>query len=449
MTNLVIRDPVPNPNGYKIYYSSGPLTLINSSVKPEDVTFVPGFTPAPPVAGKPRLPTVEMLHFVVAQVSGQVPLGVGVEFKTAQFGGAAPCRGRKIPTSAIRRRLSSKPVSRPCRNRWNRSSSAVGNSMPTPNCNPRRRINSTSLARCRETGRAEGPEIADRDAGSRLVSSRSEREETDHRGEFAMKQNALRSWLLLMLLGAWLIPVDSAYAQRRVTFPPAEAPPPPPVKAPPKTQPSGEETGIIPDPGPGAAQDAGPHAAAADQPHRHVQGRVRRDAAIRPPRRHGAEVRAVEELSQRRLQPVSPTNARLADGNNYQYATKPLASPGFDPVDIPILYMAGDYDFVLKPSRGREPAQVPRRRRHDHLQRRPRPGRVLAGRGPRDAQGLSAEAAHAPAARPSDLQRPLPHQQRDDDGQRRAVPCSRRKSTRSTSARGPRPSWCPAAWARP
>jgi hypothetical protein len=41
-------------------------------------------------------------------------------------------------------------------------------------------------------------------------------------------------------------------------------------------------------------------------------------------------------------------NKELNDGNNYQYATKPLASPGFDPVDIPILYMAGDYDFVLK-----------------------------------------------------------------------------------------------------
>ena len=25
----------------------------------------------------------------------------------------------------------------------------------------------------------------------------------------------------------------------------------------------------------------------------------------------------------------------------------PLASPGFDPVDIPILYMTGDYDFTL------------------------------------------------------------------------------------------------------
>src|SRR2546423_13001698 len=35
-----------------------------------------------------------------------------------------------------------------------------------------------------------------------------------------------------------------------VTFPPAESPPPPPVKAPPKTQASGEDTGVIPDAGP-------------------------------------------------------------------------------------------------------------------------------------------------------------------------------------------------------
>ena len=47
---------------------------------------------------------------------------------------------------------------------------------------------------------------------------------------------------------------------------------------------------------------------------------------------------------------VRLTNERLADGNNYEYATKPLASPGFDPVDIPCLYMTGDYDFVLRPA---------------------------------------------------------------------------------------------------
>jgi len=47
---------------------------------------------------------------------------------------------------------------------------------------------------------------------------------------------------------------------------------------------------------------------------------------------------------------MASVNAQLKDGNNYQYATKPLASEGFDPVDIPLLFMAGDYDFVLTPA---------------------------------------------------------------------------------------------------
>ena len=55
----------------------------------------------------------------------------------------------------------------------------------------------------------------------------------------------------------------------------------------------------------------------------------------------------MEEFPRRCLEPGLYVNTRLADGNNYQYATKPLASKEFDPVDIPILYMAGDYDFVL------------------------------------------------------------------------------------------------------
>src|SRR5215475_11398897 len=48
----------------------------------------------------------------------------------------------------------------------------------------------------------------------------------------------------------FLVLATSAFAQRVVTFPPAESPPPPPAKAPPKTAAGGEETDIIPDPGP-------------------------------------------------------------------------------------------------------------------------------------------------------------------------------------------------------
>jgi hypothetical protein len=93
MTNLVIRDMVPYAMGYRIYLGGGPLTLINSPVKPEDITVPPGFTPAPVVAGKPRLPAVQMLNFFVAQVGGQVPLGVGVELKTAS--------GAPLPPGAL------------------------------------------------------------------------------------------------------------------------------------------------------------------------------------------------------------------------------------------------------------------------------------------------------------------------------------------------------------
>ncbi len=44
------------------------------------------------------------------------------------------------------------------------------------------------------------------------------------------------------------------------------------------------------------------------------------------------------------------TNERLKDGNNYTYSTQPLAAARFDPLDIPLLYMTGDYDFLLSES---------------------------------------------------------------------------------------------------
>jgi hypothetical protein len=141
-----------------------------------------------------------------------------------------------------------------------------------------------------------------------------------------------------------------AHAQRVVTFPPAEAPPPPPVKAPPKTQAGAEETDIIPDPGP----------------------QMRRTQVRNPPPptnltviykiEYGETLQykhpdgTVQKFEQWKSYPndadnlVTLTNERLADGNNYKYATKPLAAPGFDPIDIPILYMTGDYDFTLKPA---------------------------------------------------------------------------------------------------
>ena len=149
---------------------------------------------------------------------------------------------------------------------------------------------------------------------------------------------------------ALLLAAQLAHAQRVVTFPPAEAPPPPPVKAPPKTQAGAEETDIIPDPGP----------------------QMRRTQVRNPPPptnlsviykiEYGETLQykhpdgTVQKFEQWKSYPndadnlVTLTNERLADGNNYKYATKPLAAPGFDPVDIPILYMTGDYNFTLKPA---------------------------------------------------------------------------------------------------
>src|SRR5262245_51980086 len=67
-----------------------------------------------------------------------------------------------------------------------------------------------------------------------------------------MASGKIRRWgarlFVCAVIGSSAAP---ALAQNRVvTFPPAESPPPPAVKAPPKTQASGEDTGVIPDAGP-------------------------------------------------------------------------------------------------------------------------------------------------------------------------------------------------------
>lgn len=158
-------------------------------------------------------------------------------------------------------------------------------------------------------------------------------------------------WRLGLVCAALLVLAGRSGAQQRVvTFPPAESPPPPPVKAPPKTQASGEDTGVIPDAGPSQrkTQDRTPPPPTnltimykveygTTLEYRHPDGTVQKFAQWKSFPNDGSNL-------------VSYLNDRLKDGNNYQYATKPLASKGFDPVDIPLLYMAGDYDFVLKPA---------------------------------------------------------------------------------------------------
>jgi pimeloyl-ACP methyl ester carboxylesterase len=147
---------------------------------------------------------------------------------------------------------------------------------------------------------------------------------------------------LALLSGAGL-----ASAQRTVQFPPAEAPPPPPVKSPPKTQTSGEDTGILPDAGP--SQRKTQERTPPPPTNLTVMYKVQYGEKLKYVHPDGQ----VQEFEQWKSFPNDGSNLmllvnrRLEDGNNYQYAEKPLASPGFDPVDIPLLYMAGDYDFVL------------------------------------------------------------------------------------------------------
>lgn len=152
-------------------------------------------------------------------------------------------------------------------------------------------------------------------------------------------------WMVLVMA----LPLE-AVAQREVQFPPAEGKPPPPAKAPPKTQTGGEETDVIPDPGPTMrkTQERTPPPPTTLT----VMYKVEYGEKLKYTHPDGT----VQVFDQWQSFPsdaqklITAANERLADGNNYQYATKPLSSPGFDPVDIPILYMTGDYDFVLTPA---------------------------------------------------------------------------------------------------
>jgi hypothetical protein len=160
-------------------------------------------------------------------------------------------------------------------------------------------------------------------------------------------RTASRTVHALALAGLFLTAAP-AWGQRVVTFPPAEAPPPPPAKAPPVTVAGGEETDIILDPGPGMRKTqvrTPPPPTNLTVIYKVEYGEVLQykhaDGVVQKFEQWKSYLNDATNL-------VTLTNERLADGNNYQYATKPLASPGFDPVDIPILYMTGDYDFVLK-----------------------------------------------------------------------------------------------------
>lgn len=151
----------------------------------------------------------------------------------------------------------------------------------------------------------------------------------------------------IALLGVF---ATTVHAAREVKFPPPDSKAPPPLKSPPRTQAGGEDTAILPDAGPSQ---------------RKTQERVPpppTTLTVMYKLQYGEKLKYVypdgrvqefdqwESYKSDGYNLTRYTNERLADGNNYQYATKPLGSPGFDPVDIPLLYMTGDYDFAFTSS---------------------------------------------------------------------------------------------------
>lgn len=132
-----------------------------------------------------------------------------------------------------------------------------------------------------------------------------------------------------------------------VAFPPAESKPAPRAKSPPKTESSGEDTGIIPDYGPTMRKTQS--RVPPPPPTLTVMYKLMYGSTLTYTHPDGR----VEEFEQWKsfandgFNLIRNTVTRLNDGNNYTYTTKPLASPGFDPLDIPLLYMAGDYDFTF------------------------------------------------------------------------------------------------------
>lgn len=80
-TNLIVRDMIANPNGYDIYYGTGPLTLVNCDIKPEQIKFN---QPLPVHIPGKEYPLVTSLQFVVVKVNGSVPPGSSIDAVTTQ-----------------------------------------------------------------------------------------------------------------------------------------------------------------------------------------------------------------------------------------------------------------------------------------------------------------------------------------------------------------------------
>jgi len=152
---------------------------------------------------------------------------------------------------------------------------------------------------------------------------------------------------------ALLVPTSAAWAARVVKFPPPESKPPPPIKSPPRAVASGEDMGNMPGfPGYQTTMRKTQERLPPPPTTLTVMYKVKYGEKLKYVYPDGTEkiFEQWESFKSDGYQLIKYTNERLADGNNYQYAVKPLSSPGFDPVDIPILYMTGDYDFAFRES---------------------------------------------------------------------------------------------------
>ena len=91
-----------------------------------------------------------------------------------------------------------------------------------------------------------------RSYGNRVAGGGQRTARPTHLSAFSSPQRSLCSprFVALCSLFALLTLPAPLFAQRQVNFPPAEGKPPAAAKAPPKTQTGGEETDVIPDPGP-------------------------------------------------------------------------------------------------------------------------------------------------------------------------------------------------------
>lgn len=116
-TNLVIRNMQAN-SPYDIYFASGPLTLLNCNIRPEQIKWDPGFPPKPdptqPASDKPRPPAVQALQFLVVELKGEAPPGAKIDVRTAAPAvplpeGAADPNVRNSPAPVSSSRLTPLP----------------------------------------------------------------------------------------------------------------------------------------------------------------------------------------------------------------------------------------------------------------------------------------------------------------------------------------------------